>query len=135
MEGSTKSQTKEFKNTPPPPPPEPMVMLNGFNNGRDTTDGVGGRPAFEFMGHHNSVRKSQEEINKSKNMKTVTLKSSAIIKIDELNNIWYVSDIDSVLGKVDINGKFIPIQGREFTSEMLNAISNLMKDAQEKVKA
>jgi phosphatidate phosphatase PAH1 len=69
-------------------------------------------------------------------MKTVTLKSSAIIKIDELNNIWYVSDIDSVLGKVDINGKFNPLQGREFTSEMLSAISNLMKDVQtEKVKA
>lgn len=109
--------------------------LNGFNNGRDTTDGVGGRPPFEFFTHHNAVENSQREINKIKNMKTATLKSSAIIKIDELNNIWYVSDIDSVLGKVDINGKFIPIQGREFTSEMLNVISNLMKDAQEKTKA
>lgn len=105
--------------------------LNGFNNGRDTTDGVGGRPGpFEFMSHHNAVRKSQEEINKSKNMKTVTLKSSAIVKIDDLNNIWYVSDIDSVLGKMDVNGRFIPITGREFTSEMLAAISTLMKNAQ-----
>jgi ribosome assembly protein YihI (activator of Der GTPase) len=92
--------------------------LNGFNNGRDTTDGVGGREPYVFI--------TQEEINEKKNMKTVTLKSSAIITIDELNNIWYVSDIDSVLGKVDVNGKFIPVQGREFTSEMLNAISNLM---------
>ena len=106
--------------------------LNGFNNGRDTTDGVGGNPPFDFMSHHNAVRKSQEEINKNKNMKTVTLKSSAIIKIDELSNIWYVSDIDSVLGKVDINGKFNPLQGREFTSEMLSAIANLMNQVNAK---
>ena len=59
-------------------------------------------------------------------MKQVTLKSSAIIKIDDLNNIWYVSDIDSVLGKVDVNNKFNPIQGREFTSEMLVAVSTIM---------
>ena len=71
-------------------------------------------------------------ILKDKNMKTVTLKSSAIIKIDELNNVWYVSDIDSVLGKVDVNGKFNPLQGREFTSEMLNAISNLMSQTDAK---
>lgn len=69
-------------------------------------------------------------------MKTVTLKSSAIIKIDELNNVWYVSDIDSVLGKVDVNGRFNPIQNREFTSEMLGAISSLMENAsKEKAKA
>jgi hypothetical protein len=126
--------------------------LNGFNNGRDTTDGVGGRPGpFERMegsiktqtkiiGNTNpppapppmveQSYKSQREINKSKNMKTVTLKSSAIVKIDDLNNIWYVSDIDSVLGRMDVNGRFNPIQGREFTSEMLAAISTLMKDAQ-----
>jgi len=66
-------------------------------------------------------------------MKTVTLKSSAIIKIDELNNIWYVSDIDSVLGKV-INGKFNPLQSREFTAEMLMAISTLMNKMETKEK-
>ena len=56
-------------------------------------------------------------------MKEVKLKSTAKIKMDDLNNIWYVSDIDSVLGKVDTNGRFNPVGGREFTSEMLTAIA------------
>ena len=62
-------------------------------------------------------------------MKEVTLKSTAKIKMDDLNNIWYVSDIDSVLGKVDTNDRFNPINGREFTSEMLKAIGDLMKSS------
>jgi len=61
---------------------------------------------------------------------TTTLKSSAVMELDSLNNIWYVSDIDLVLGKVDINGRFNPLQGREFTSEMLKAISIIMTQAQ-----
>jgi len=60
---------------------------------------------------------------------TTTLKSSATVELDSLNNIWYVSDIDSVLGKVDVNNRFIPIQGREFTGEMLKAISTIMVQA------
>lgn len=134
MEGSTKSQIKEFKNTPPPRSPKPMVMLNGFNNGRDTTDGVGGRTPYQFLSHHNSVRKSQEEINKNKNMKKVQLGSSAIIKLDELNNVWYSSDVEVVLGKVEKNGKFTPYNNNLFTAEMLNAIATLMKNGQESPK-
>lgn len=62
-------------------------------------------------------------------MKEVKLKSTAKIKMDDLNNIWYVSDIDSVLGKVDTNGRFNPVGGREFTSEMLTAIADVMKSS------
>lgn len=60
---------------------------------------------------------------------TTTLKSSAVIELDTLNNVWYVSDIDAVLGKIDVNDRFIPIQGREFTGEMLKAISTIMVQA------
>lgn len=60
---------------------------------------------------------------------TTTLKSSAVVELDSLNNIWYVSDIDSVLGKIDVNNRFVPIQGREFTGEMLKAISTIMIQA------
>lgn len=30
--------------------------LNGFNNGRDTTDGVGGRPPFSFWYSNNLIK-------------------------------------------------------------------------------
>ena len=67
-------------------------------------------------------------------MKKEQLKSSAIIKLDELNNVWYSSDVEVVLGKVEKNGKFNPYNNNLFTAEMLNAIANLMKDGQESPK-
>ena len=67
-------------------------------------------------------------------MKKVQLKSSAIIKLDELNNVWYSSDVEVVLGKVEKNGKFNPYNNNLFTAEMLNAIATLMKDGQESPK-
>jgi hypothetical protein len=60
---------------------------------------------------------------------TTALKSTATVELDTLNNVWYVSDIDLVLGKVDVNNRFIPVQGREFTGEMLKAISTIMVQA------
>ena len=61
--------------------------------------------------------------------KEVSLKSTATIKMDDLNNIWYVSDIDTVLGKVESNGRFSPLTGREFTAEMMKAIAEVMKSS------
>lgn len=94
------------------------IKLNGWNNNITPFDGVGGRPNPFLEG-------IKEDLN-NKNMEKVGLKSSAIIRKDELNNIWYSSDVEVVLGKIEKNGKFNPYVNNLFTAEMLNAIATLM---------
>jgi len=71
-------------------------------------------------------------------MKSVKLKSSAIIRLDELNNVWYSSDVEMVLGKIESNGRFNPylksMSNNLFTAEMLSAIATLMMNGQESPK-
>ena len=82
-------------------------VLNGWNDNRT--------PFIE------GIKKDLNE-----NMKKVELKSSAVIRLDELNNVWYSSDVDVILGKIEKDGKFNPYNNNLFTSEMLNAIATLM---------
>lgn len=59
---------------------------------------------------------------------TVTMSSTAKMTLDDLNNVWYKSDIEKVLGKIVASGRFIPTPNQDFTSEMLSAISVLIID-------
>lgn len=59
----------------------------------------------------------------TENHKTISkLKSGAHITVDQLQNVWYLSDVELVLGKIGSNGKFTPVPNKEFTAEMLEAI-------------
>jgi hypothetical protein len=57
--------------------------------------------------------------------KMVTLKSGANIELDTFGNVWYKSDLDIVLGKV-VNDKFIPLNNKEFNTDMLSAIAKVI---------
>lgn len=38
-------------------------LLNGFNNGRDTVDGIGGNPPIHNMVNNNLIRQHRELLN------------------------------------------------------------------------
>jgi hypothetical protein len=65
----------------------------------------------------------REKDNTQDNM--VSLKSGAKLEIDELGNVWYKSDIEKVLGKVNSNGTFTAVPNQEFTSELMAASAEL----------
>ena len=65
-------------------------------------------------------------------MGSIELKSTAKISVDDLGNVWYLSDVELVLGKIGQNDKFNAVPNKEFTAEMLSAISSVMKQYEEK---
>mgnify|MGYP000897529696 CR=1 FL=1 len=55
----------------------------------------------------------------------INLKSGAILSVDELGNVWFNSDIDVVLGKLD-NNRFISVPRQEISRDLLFGIAELI---------
>ena len=54
------------------------------------------------------------------------LKSDVTIKVDDLGNVWYKSDVDVVLGRITGEGKFIQTPNRDMSSNLLRTVADIM---------
>jgi hypothetical protein len=54
----------------------------------------------------------------------VSLKSGAILTKDDLDNVWYHSDIEIVIGKIT-RGRFVPTPRQDFSPELLAGVAQM----------
>jgi len=53
-----------------------------------------------------------------------SLKSGAVLGLDDLDNVWYYSDVEMIIGKI-FRGRFEPTPRQDFSPELLVAISEM----------
>ncbi len=58
--------------------------------------------------------------------KATPLKSGAILTVDDLDNVWYHSDVEMIIGKI-FRGRFVPTPRQDFSPELLIAIADMFK--------
>ena len=58
--------------------------------------------------------------------KCTPLKSGAVLGLDDLDNVWYYSDVEMIIGKI-FRGRFEPTPRQDFSPELLIAVADLFK--------
>ena len=56
------------------------------------------------------------------------IKTDVTIKVDDLGNVWYKSDVDVVLGKITSEGKFIQTPNRDMSPKLLRKVADIIEN-------
>ena len=68
----------------------------------------------------------KDDGTKLKESKCIPLNSGAILGLDDLDNVWYYSDVEMIIGKI-FRGRFEPTPRQDFSPELLIAVADLFK--------